>query len=84
MFEPEEQEIVAGFCLFFYWVVTFAANKFFLYLVKIFGLYVIFLSMSASLFASSFFTCLLVPETRKKDTELEELSIYLGEKKMYN
>ena len=66
MFEPKEQKIVAGLCLFFYWIVTFAATKLFLYLVNIFGLTVIFLfmPMSASMLASFIFTCVMVPETR--------------------
>ena len=73
MFEPEEQKIVAGLCLFFFWIVTFAATKLFLYLVIIFGLAAIFLSMSVSLLACFIFTCLLVPETRKKEEEEEPL-----------
>ena len=72
MFEPEEQKIVAGLCLFFYWIVTFSATKLFLYLVNIFGLAVIFLSMSVSLLVCFIFTCILVPETRKKKEETQE------------
>ena len=67
MFEPEEQEFVSGLCCLSYWIVTFAANKLFLYLVKMFGLAVIFLFMSVSLLTCFIFTWLLVPETRIKE-----------------
>lgn len=78
MFEPEEQKIVAGLCLFFYWIVTFAATKLFLYLVNIFGLAVIFLSMSASLLVSFIFTCVMVPETRITEEKEENRKLELG------
>ena len=75
MFEPEEQKIVAGLCLFVYWIVTFGITKLFLYLVKIFGLAAIFVSMSVSLLGCFIFTWLLVPETRKKvEEEIQEFS----------
>ena len=75
MFEPEEQKIVAGLCLFFYWIVTFGITKLFLYLVDIFGLAAIFVSMSVSLLGCFIFTWLLVPETRKKEEEeIQEFS----------
>ena len=66
MFEPEEQNIVAGLCLFCYWIITFAVTKLFLYLVDIFGLAAIFLSISVSLLVCFMFTCIMVPETRVK------------------
>ena len=78
MFEPEEQKIVAGLCLFFYWIVTFAATTLFLYIVNIFGLAVIFLSMSASLLVSFIFTCVMVPETRISEEKEENRKLELG------
>ena len=66
MFEPEEQNIVGGLCCFSYWIISFVATKIFLYLVDMFGLAVIFLSMAVCLSGCFIFTLLMVPETKKK------------------
>jgi len=70
MFLPEEQKTVAGLCHTWYWISSFATGKVFLYLVAIFGLTNIFISISVILILNMVFTFFVVPETRKKKEDL--------------
>ena len=70
MFLPEEQKTVAGLCHTWYWISSFATGKVFLYLVAIFGLTNIFISISVILILNMVFTVFVVPETRKKKEDL--------------
>ena len=69
LFLPEEQKIVAGLCYTWNWISSFAVGKVFLYLVEMFGLTNIFLSISVLLVLNMVFTVLAIPETRKKKDE---------------
>ena len=72
LFLPEEQKIVAGLCYTWNWISSFTVGKVFLYLVEMFGLTNIFLSISVLLVLNIYsllFTVLAIPETRKKKDE---------------
>ena len=71
LFLPEEQKTVAGLCHTWYWVSGFACVKVFLYLVNMFGLTNIFLSISVLMLVNMMFTVLIVPETRKQKDDLD-------------
>ena len=64
LFPPEDQKFVAGLCNTWYWVTTFACNKAFHYLVQIYGLANIFLSISVILTVNIIFTVFFIPETK--------------------
>jgi len=85
LFPPEDMKLMAGACHTWYWVATFVCNKMFFYLVDSYGLANIFLSISVLMAINFLFTCLAVPETRKKKEKSNKSFCnggYQGEKKI--
>ena len=73
MFSPEDQKIVAGLCHASNYLTAAILNKAFPYLIIIFGLTGIFLSIAVTMMIGMVFTKFFIPETRTKQTPVEDI-----------